>query len=137
MKSESFVTSCAYLRVVLMVLGIMGSTGCRRDTAVPPETTPPPVRSFAVYALSRGKGVPPEAAEALRKVVALAEEDQRRGVQVSFTTKRFGLEGEARACITYEDAQAGARALESARSIVKNVDLVNLEVEPCNEEKSS
>jgi hypothetical protein len=106
----------------------------------PPRTTAPaPVRSFAVYALSRGTGVPPEARAALRQIVELAEEDQRRGVKVTITTTRIGIEGETRACIAYEDPKEGSRAYERARVIVKDVDLVNLKVEPCgtNEEKES
>jgi hypothetical protein len=90
-----------------------------------------PVKSFAVYALSRGKGVPPEAREALRRVVQLADEDQRRGVKVVVMTARIGLEGETRVCFAYEDPQEGARACERARAVVENVDLVNLAVEPC------
>lgn len=105
----------------------------------PRKTLPPPVRSFAVYALSRGTGVPPEARAALREVVELAEEDQRRGVKVTITTTRIGIEGETRACIAYEDQNEGSRAYERARAIVRDVDLVNLKVEPCaaNEEKES
>jgi hypothetical protein len=104
-----------------------------------PKPPPPrraartPIRSFAVYAVSRGKGVPEEASEALRRVVALAEEDQRRGVKVTVTKTRIGIEGEMRACLSYEEEQEGARACERARAIVKNVDLVNLAVERCEE----
>lgn len=166
--------------IALFLIGVIGSAGCRQETASPPreaaasatisepataepstsapppstttvDTQPPPpvtntpkpqpprsaarapIKSFAVYALSRGKGVPPEAREALRKVVELAEEDQRRGVKVTVTTTRIGIEGETRVCIAYEDPQEGARAYERARAIVKNVDLVNLAVEPCGE----
>lgn len=104
-----------------------------------PQPPPPrpaaraPIRSFAVYALSRGKGVPPEASEVLGRVVELAEEDQRRGVKVTVTKTRIGIEGETRVCLAYEDRQEGARAYERARAIVKNVDLVNLALEPCEE----
>jgi len=146
--------------IALAVIGVIGVAACSRETAPPPrevatsapisepeaaepmETPKPPpprraartpIRSFAVYTLSRGKGVPPEASEALRRVVELAKEDQRRGVKVTVTTSRIGIEGETRACLAYEDQQEGARAYERARAIVKNVDLVNLAVEPCEE----
>lgn len=102
-----------------------------------PQTAPAPVPSFSVYTLSRGKGVPDEAREALRRIVELAEEQQRRGVKVQVTTTRIGIEGETRACIAYEDPQEGTRAYENAKNIVKNVDLVNLTIEPCVEEKES
>lgn len=164
--------------VAVLLLGVIGSVGCRSDEASsssppespptvttvppppspvttepqPPPTQPPPatvtnapkpeaprdterptVESFAVYVLSRGKGVPPEAQEALRQVVALAKEDERRGVKVTIATKRMGLEGEKRVCIDYEDPKEGARAYARAADIVKGVDLVNLEIEPCAE----
>jgi hypothetical protein len=99
----------------------------------PDRSAQPPLQSFAVYALSRGKGVPPEAREALRRVVEFAEEEQKRGVKVTVTSTRIGIEGETRVCLSYEDSKEGARAYERARAIVKNVDLLNLEVEPCGE----
>ena len=126
--------------IAFFLIGVISSGGCSERTASPPKPRPAEsaaVASFAVYALSRGKGVPPEAREALRRVVELAEEDRRRGVKVTVTTTRIGLEGETRACLAYEDPKEGTRAFERARAIVKNVDLVNLKAEPCKQEKES
>jgi hypothetical protein len=89
------------------------------------------VKSFAVYSLSRGKGVPPEAREALEQVTNLVESDRKRGVRLTVETTRIGLEGEKRMCVEYEDPRDGARAWERASAIVKGVDLVNLVAEPC------
>jgi len=110
----------------------------------PPRATPPPTaqpprggrdesaaRSFSVYALSRGSGVPPAAREAQQKVQALVESDRGRGVEVNVQATRLGLEGERKLCVTYADAQAAARALEQVRALVQGVDLVNVVVEPC------
>ena len=94
--------------------------------------TKPPFKSFAVYALSRAKGVPPEAREALRKVRELVEGDHRRGLNVKVETKRIGIEGETRVCAEYEDPKDAGRAFERASTLVKGVDLVNLVVEPCD-----
>ncbi|HYC62058.1 MAG TPA: hypothetical protein VEK79_21075 [Thermoanaerobaculia bacterium] len=139
----------ASLRIAIFVFGVIGCMGCRPDTASPPPAqsatvtaapapeTPAPIPSFAVYALSRGKGVPAEAREALRRVAELAEEQQRRGVKVKITTTRMGIEGETRVCVAYEDPNEGARAYDRAKNIVKNVDLVNLTIESCVEEKES
>jgi hypothetical protein len=88
-------------------------------------------KSFAVYTLSRAKGVPPEAREAQLKIQKLAEADRDRGLSVSIETTRIGIEGETRLCIGYKDARNGARAFERARAIVKGVDLINLVAEPC------
>ena len=98
-----------------------------------PSPEPAPVASFAVYALSRGKGVPPEARAALQRVETMVEESRKRGVTVTVTTARIGIEGETRVCFAYEDPKEGARDYERARDLVKDVDLVNLKVESCGE----
>ena len=101
----------------------------------PPEQgakTSPVFKSFAVYALSRAKGVPPEAREALRKVRELLEVDKKRGLGVRVETKRLGIEGETRVCCEYDDPKAAGRAFNQASELVKGVDLVNLVVEPCD-----
>lgn len=90
-----------------------------------------PIKSFAVYTLSRGAGVPPAAREALEQVTNLVESDRKRGVRVTLETTRIGIEGEKRMCAEYEDPRDGAQAWERASAIVKGVDLVNLVAEPC------
>lgn len=89
------------------------------------------VRSFAVYALSRGTGVPAAAREAQQKVQELVESDRGRGVDVNVQATRIGIEGERRLCVTYADSQEAARALERVRAMVQGVALVNVVVEPC------
>jgi hypothetical protein len=89
------------------------------------------IKSFAVYALSRGRGVPPEARAAQLEIQKLLEADRDLGLTVSVETTRIGLEGERRLCVTYKDNRDGARAFERARAIVKGVALVNLVAEPC------
>lgn len=91
-----------------------------------------PVRAFSVYALSRAKGVPAEAREALRRVRELVEADRSRGLRVRVETKRVGLEGETRVCAEYDDPEDAGRAFERASALVKGVELVNLVVEPCD-----
>lgn len=111
----------------------------QKSVPAPPVAQKPPSRdggarsstSFAVYALSRGSGVPPEALEAQLKIQKLAEADRARGLRVSIETTRIGIEGERRLCVAYQDSRTGARALARARAIVKGVALVNLVVEPC------
>jgi hypothetical protein len=88
-------------------------------------------RTFAIYTLSRGKGVPAEAREAQQKVQQLVDDDRARGVSVTVETKRIGIEGERRLCVTYETSGDAARALERVRAVVEGVDLVRLVEEPC------
>ena len=99
--------------------------------SMPSPKAPRSVKSFAVYALSRGRGVPPQAREALRKVRALVEQDQKRGISVTIETTRIGIEGETRMCIDYKNAADGTRAYDRVRATVKGIDLVNLVAEPC------
>ena len=126
----------------------LGCSGGGRDAAPQRATSSPPARlaesptpsptvspagrrSFALYALSRAKGVPPEAREVLRRVRALLESDRKRGVAVKIETTTLGLEGETRLCAEYEDSGAAEKALARARDLAKGVDLLNLVVEPC------
>jgi hypothetical protein len=88
-------------------------------------------KTFSIYALSRGKGVPAEAHDAQQKVQELVETDRKRGIQVKVEATRIGIEGERRLCVTYENPREGARALARVRAIVRGIDLVNLVEEPC------
>lgn len=119
-----------------------GTTGKQPPRATPPAPPTRPEqpgagrgeaagRSFSIYALSRGSGVPPAAREAQQKVQALVESDRSKGVEVNVQATRLGLEGERKLCVTYANAQDAARALEQVRAMVQGVDLVNVVVEPC------
>ena len=101
------------------------------EEQAPAERTP--FRSFALYVLSRGKGVPDEAWEALGKVRALAETDREKGVAVTIQEKRIGLEGERRLCIEYEERKEARRAYGRAKALVEGVDLARIEIETCAE----
>jgi hypothetical protein len=125
---------------VLVIGGLLlaSAGGVRGDGQEPDEGKPSTAssRSFAVYALSRGKGVPPEARRVLDEVQDLVDEDRRRGVAVKSRRTRIGLEGETRLCIEYEDPEPARKAQRRARDIVEGVDLVNLVVGPCDESRS-
>ena len=116
----------------------MAWSGCGLALAaaavVAQEKAPAPeVTSFAVFALSRGKGVPPEAREVLRKAAEIADADKRRGVRVDTRRTRIGLEGETRLCVEYQSAADARRGLDQVEKLVKDVDLVNLVPGPCSE----
>jgi len=124
---------------------VVSLCACARDvTPHKPENRSPPaatqpardnaapgVRGFAVYALSRGKGVPPEARAALEKIERILESDRQQGVSVTVHKTRIGIEGESKLCAEYDDPHAGARAHERAQEIARGVDLLNLAIEPC------
>jgi hypothetical protein len=92
-----------------------------------------PFRSFALYVLSRGKGVPDEAWEALGEVRELAEADREKGIAVTIRVERIGLEGERRLCVEYQDEERARRAHERARAVVEGIDLTRLVIEACDE----
>jgi hypothetical protein len=112
-------------------LALAALTVVAAQSPSPRPGVPASVTSFAVYALSRGKGVPGEARQAVQKVRDLIEADRGRGLVVKVETRRIGLEGETRTCVEYKRPQDGTPAYRRARAIVTGVDLVNLVAEPC------
>ena len=86
---------------------------------------------FAVYALSRGKGVPEPTRGALRKARALLEGAKQRGEVIRFKETRIGLEGETRLCVEAKDVTAARALLRELRAIAENVELFNVVMEPC------
>ena len=88
-------------------------------------------RSFALYALSRGQGVPESARAVLAGAERVIEELQARGAPIAVTKERIGLEGETRLCATFADEGVAEEALARVRRLVSGVDLVNLTEEPC------
>ena len=87
---------------------------------------------FALYMLSRGKGVPELTRDAFDKANAYLEESRQRGEVLSLNKTRIGLEGETRLCVQANDP-AVARALqEEVWSIAGDVELFNVVEEPCS-----
>src|SRR5882672_214653 len=65
------------------------ASGVKDETRAAEKST----AEFAVYALSRGKGVPEPARGALRKARTLVEGAKQRGEVIRFKEARIGLEG--------------------------------------------
>lgn len=104
-----------------------GSTVADRPAAASFEP-----HGFAIYALSRGKGVPEGARAALAQARSALEDLQARGADITLTQERIGLEGETRLCASFAEASLAEEALERIRGLVSGVDLVNLVEEPCD-----
>jgi hypothetical protein len=96
-----------------------------------PAAAPAQPRSFVLYALSRGQGVPERARTTLARAEAALQELRDQGADVTITKQRIGLEGETKLCATFADQGLAAKALERLRQLVSGVDLVNLAEEPC------
>lgn len=101
-----------------------GDEGARSASA---ETS-----SLALYALSRGQGVPPEAKAALAEARSMLQDLQARDPELAITEERIGLEGETRLCVTFPDAGQAERAEARLTAMTAGVDLLNLTREPCN-----
>jgi hypothetical protein len=86
---------------------------------------------FAVYALSRGKGVPEPTRGALRKAHTLLEGAKQRGEVIRLKETRIGLEGETRLCVEAKDVAAARALLLELRAMAEKVELFNVVVEPC------
>ncbi len=87
--------------------------------------------TFVVEVLSRGKGVPEQALEALDQLQIQIEADKARGVAARISRTRIGLEGETRACVEYRDPVAGKAAYARAKALFQKLELVNLRIERC------
>lgn len=128
------------LPLAALVTAALAASACPPPASGPPRTSPAPLataaaspnmNSFTVSILSRGKGVPREARDALAVVRKLLEEDRARGLAVTWQSTRLGLEGETHLCARYEDPTLAADAYARARALVSGIDLVHLAAEPC------
>lgn len=102
---------------------------CAPAAAVPDAPAARP--SFAVYALSRGAGVPDDARSALDAVRGWIDDARARGVAIRSEESRIGLEGETRLCAEFEDPREFRTLRDRVGARVAGVDLVSVRDEPC------
>ena len=88
--------------------------------------------SFAVYALSRGRGVPEPTRSAWQTVWTMLEDARREGKVTRLQQTRIGLEGEVRLCAEFSDPGPEQEMLARVREIGKGVELLNVVEEPCS-----
>jgi len=120
------------MRRLFMVALMLGSVGCASDApALEPGAAP---RGIAVYALSRGQGVPAAASGAYDEIKARLQSLQGSGVVVGLSEQRIGLEGERRLCAVFAQPQA-ARAEYQRLAHYQSVDLLNVVLESCDDGK--
>ncbi len=128
--------SALVLAAAAIVLTCMLHLGCA--SPVTPDTAdkaPSRATSVAVYALSRGKGVPDATRAAFGKVRDLLEPLRREGHVTRLEETRIGLEGETRLCAEFKDTGAARDAIERIRKIASGVELLNVVEEPCDKEE--
>jgi len=88
--------------------------------------------SFAVYALSRGRGVPEPTRSAWQAVWTMLEDARREGKVTRLQQTRIGLEGEVRLCAEFSDPGRAREMLARAREVGKGIELLNVVEEPCS-----
>lgn len=89
------------------------------------------MNSFAVYALSKGKGVPERARQVFQQARAVLEDAQRQGKVVQLKQARIGLEGETRLCAEFTSSTAAQELFEKVRQLSEGIELLNVVMEPC------
>lgn len=101
--------------------------------AQPTLPTPPgeSVQGVAVYALSRGKGVPEQARQVLARALERFNDELKREAVVAITDQRIGLEGERRVCATFADETRAVATFQQLLDLARGVELVNIVREPC------
>ncbi|NDK39357.1 hypothetical protein DT603_10940 [Pseudoxanthomonas gei] len=113
-------------------------TAVREPAPRPPSVAaaPVPVPDAApvhatVTTLSRGKGVPPETREVLKRIRALLEERKASASVTALEVQRIGLEGESRLCIEFRSAADAQSALAEMRRLATGSDLLEIAETPC------
>ena len=86
---------------------------------------------MAVYALSRGQGVPEATRAARIQAREVFEELRAKKRALNVEVKRSGLEGEQRICATFATREEAEQAAARVRSLGKGVELFNVVMEPC------
>lgn len=123
--------ACAGAIAVLAIGAVL--LGCAKaPRAVAAEQQPAASsKSVALYALSKGKGVPEPTREALRSARDLLQGLQREDKVSRFEETRIGLEGETRLCVELKDARTAQQVIERLRALAGEVELMNVKEEPC------
>ncbi|HWQ37736.1 MAG TPA: hypothetical protein VNM24_03865 [Burkholderiales bacterium] len=130
-ESKRHMRSC----ILILYLSSLALTGAAWSSGAHASGKPAAAASrqeFALYALSRGKGVPAPTRDAFKKAQALLEGARQRGEVVALKETRIGLEGETRLCVEARNPAASRRLQREVRQIGKDVELFNVVEEACS-----
>jgi hypothetical protein len=87
--------------------------------------------TLAIYALSRGKGVPPETREAFDAARRLLESLREEHKVTRIVATRIGIEGERRLCAEFADSKVAKETHDKLLAMSKSAELLNIVAEPC------
>lgn len=127
--AESWAVAVACLLGVWTAAAGCAPTPRPGDVAQAPRAAP---ISFAVYALSRGRGVPDATRTAWQSLWEMLEAARGDGAVATLQQTRIGLEGEVRLCAEFSDARRAREMLARAREVATRVELLNVVEEPCS-----
>jgi hypothetical protein len=106
-----------------------GSAASGRDTGPPDAVLE--LQSFALYALSRGKGLSEDGRRALEDFRQLLRDMKAEGHVVEVSDTRIGLEGETRICAKFASSDLAGKAWMQMQRLSAGADLVQLKPEKC------
>jgi hypothetical protein len=108
-------------------------SGPQAERPPPPDVAPPGEgRELAVYALSRGKGLPTETRAALTAARDLFAKLRESGQVLRVVEHTMGFEGERRVCAEFVDARAAAAARDQLLAQSGGTELFNIIMEACD-----
>lgn len=124
--------SRALFGIILSLVAIVTGNACGQQPQAPNAKAAAAPVGVAVYALSRGKGVPEPAARVFAQAEALFRELQasQQIVRVH-PLERLGIEGERRLCAEFVNEQAARAAHARLLEMAKGTELLNVVIEPC------
>ena len=122
------------MTLLLSAFAVAALSACGKNSEASgdPRVSGTAKAEFALYALSRGRGVPEPTYDALQKSRKLLEDARQRGEVLDFEETRIGLEGETRLCVEAKDIAAARELQLKVRALSENVELFNIVEEPCS-----
>ena len=120
------------VRTVLLpgvFFGAALASGCAPAQAISARLAPD--TDIAVYALSRGQGVPVAARQALRSARALFAKWGAEGRVLDLVDTPVGLEGDTRLCARFATPVDATSALKELDDIGRGVELFQVKAERC------
>jgi len=125
---------CKTVFVLIAIICMGMPTGAQDKTATGTEISsdlPQIGLGFSIQALSRGRGVPEPARQALQRVREIVAGLREQGISVETDEVLIGLEGERQLCLTFVNEQDAVSAWQQIAAAVETADLINLENTPC------
>ncbi len=120
--------------IVLSALVLAAVSGCGKTPEADGErhVSESSTAEFALYALSRGTGVPEPTRSAFQRAREVLTDARERGEVLRLEEQRIGLEGETRLCVQARDIDVARELLRKVRAVTEDVELLNVVEEPCS-----